>query len=145
MEERPGAILLVEDDRDIRESFQDLLELSGFRLQVAENGRQALDQLAQDPLPAVVLLDMMLPIVSGNEVLAAMRQSDRLARVPVVILSTGTRLMDAKDRARYASTYGVSAVLPKPVDPVRLLEILHRLIPSAVAPLLPAEEPAAPI
>jgi len=130
MEARPGAILLVEDDPDIRESFQDLLELAGFRLVTAENGRQALEVLSHDPLPAVVLLDMMLPVMSGNELLAAMRQSDRLARIPVVILSTGTKLMGAKDRARYASTYGISAVLPKPVDPDRLIELLNRLVPA---------------
>lgn len=126
----PRAVLLVEDDVDIRESFQELLEAHGYEIVPASNGKEALEILSGDTLPALVLLDMMLPVMSGNELLAAMRGSDRLARVPVVILSTGTKLMGAKDLARYASTYGVSALLPKPVEPQRLLEVLRRYLPA---------------
>lgn len=128
----PRAVLLVEDDVDIRESFQELLEAHGYEVIPAANGKEALELLSGAVLPAVVLLDMMLPVMSGNELLATMRGSDRLARVPVVILSTGTKLMGARDLARYASTYGVSALLPKPVEPQRLLEVLQRYVPPAL-------------
>lgn len=127
------SVLLVEDDVDIRESFQELLEAHGFEIIPASNGKEALDRLSEDPLPALVLLDMMLPVMSGNELLAVMRASDRLARVPVIILSTGTKLMGAKDLARYASTYGVAALLPKPVEPQRLVEVLRRFVPEESA------------
>ena len=124
-----SSILLVEDDPDIRESFRDLLQYNGYHVLEARTGKDALKLLEQDPLPALVLLDMMLPVMSGNELLHAMRQSDRTAKVPVVILSTGTKLMGSKDLARYASTYGVSAALAKPISPDRLLEVLQRLVP----------------
>ncbi len=126
----PNSVLLVEDDAEEREAFAELLHLRGYAVVEAENGKDALAKLSADPPPAAVLLDMGLPVMSGNELLSAMRQSDRLSRIPVVILSAGTRLMDPKDLARYASTFGVKAMLPKPIDPGRLLEVLSR----AVAP-----------
>jgi two-component system, chemotaxis family, chemotaxis protein CheY len=130
MTTRSRHILVVEDNVDIRESFEDILALEGFPAQGVSNGREALEELAKDPLPALVLLDMMLPVMSGNDVLVSMRRSDRLRTLPVVLISTGTKLKSAKDLARYASTYGVAATLAKPLEPEQLLAIIRRFVPD---------------
>ena len=78
------SVLVVDDDKDIRESLAQVLADEGFRVKVAANGLEALEEIARTP-PDVVLLDLMMPIVTGWEVL------DRLARagskVPVIVLS----------------------------------------------------------
>ena len=61
------AVLLVEDDLDIRQSMRFLLELDGFKVVTAANGAQALSQLRRGLRPCVILLDLMMPIMDGFE------------------------------------------------------------------------------
>lgn len=84
----PKTVLLVEDDLSIREIVQDLLEEQGYDVVPARTGRQALEFLTGDPVPpALVLLDLMMPFVTGWQVLEEMRRDPRLARIPVVVLT----------------------------------------------------------
>lgn len=81
-------ILVVEDDADIRETVCDLLVQEGYQVAEAEDGREALRHLLEAAqLPCVVLLDLMMPGVSGEEVLAEMRKHESFRNVPVVITS----------------------------------------------------------
>lgn len=114
-------ILLVEDrPADVRLTKR-ALKKAGFTgtLTVAENGRVALDMLlqqgphAETPLPHLVLLDWMMPLVNGHEVLIEMRKHEHLKMLPVVVLTTSTSTMDIE--AAYAD--GCNAYLVKPVDP----------------------------
>ncbi|NTX11197.1 response regulator [Myxococcus sp. CA056] len=129
-----GPLLIVEDDVDIREALQTYLELQGYEVRVAGDGREALAHLAALPPPSLILLDMGLPVLDGHRVLTARGTDPALARVPVVILSAETADMSPRDRAVYAASQGVAAFLPKPVDPKRLLETLRRLLPGLAAP-----------
>jgi CheY-like chemotaxis protein len=81
-----SCALVVEDELDLREAIADLLELEGYRVATAANGREALDQLAAKT-PGIVLLDLMMPVVDGWQVLDAMRRDERLRGVPVVVIS----------------------------------------------------------
>lgn len=83
------TILLVEDDPDVRDSLQDILEDEGFDVVPASNGKQAIDFLTlNDPPRAdLVILDLLMPMVSGWEVLEHMSAEPRLAGVPVIVLS----------------------------------------------------------
>ena len=83
-------ILVVEDDRDIRESLQDLLEVEGYAVTTAENGRDALEVLHGMEAPSVILLDLMMPVMSGDEFLQELRKDDALASIPVLIVSAWT-------------------------------------------------------
>ncbi|HXJ19121.1 MAG TPA: response regulator [Polyangia bacterium] len=83
------TILLVEDDPDVRDSLQDILEDEGFDVVPASNGKQAIDFLTLNDPPGadLVILDLLMPMVSGWEVLQRMSGDPRLAGVPVIVLS----------------------------------------------------------
>jgi CheY-like chemotaxis protein len=121
-----GPLLIVEDDADIREALQGYLELQGYTVRAASNGKEALEYLGTPPRPALILLDMALPVMDGHRVLTARKASSALAGVPVIILSAGMAAMNPRDRAVYASNYDVAAFLKKPVEPRQLLEVIER-------------------
>ncbi len=87
------TILLVEDDPDVRDSLQDVLEDEGFDVVPASNGKQAIDFLMvhdpsrADPVVDLVILDLLMPMVSGWEVLQRMSAEGPLRGVPVIVLS----------------------------------------------------------
>jgi CheY-like chemotaxis protein len=121
-----GPVLIVEDDPDIRESLQHFLEAHGYPVVAASHGKEALEYLGRAPRPALVVLDMNLPIMDGNRLLTARRGDDLLRAIPVVILSAALAGMSPRDRALYASSYGVAAFLGKPADPQQVLEAVER-------------------
>ncbi|HEX8819300.1 MAG TPA: response regulator [Archangium sp.] len=131
-----GPVLIVEDDPDIRESLQHFLELHGHQVLAASHGKEALDLLGRSPRPAVVVLDMSLPVMDGHRVLTARKADDTLRAVPIIILSAAMAGMSPRDRALYAASYEVAAFLGKPVNPQQLLETVARYG-------LPAEVPTA--
>jgi AraC-like DNA-binding protein len=83
-----GPILIVDDDPQVRESHKALVEngLPGYSIHLAENGEVALSIMAEE-VPSLVLLDLVMPELSGAEVLDQMRADSRLRQVPVIILS----------------------------------------------------------
>jgi CheY-like chemotaxis protein len=79
-------VLLVDDDDDFREALDAALRQQGFVVEHAANGREALSVLARSR-PDAVLLDLMMPVMDGWQVLAAMGRDRSLASVPVAVLS----------------------------------------------------------
>jgi len=90
---RPSAahVLVVEDDVDCRESLRYFLEKDGLDVSCAANGREALELLRDEPLPDLILLDLMMPVMSGWEFLAERQAQPELAGIPVMILSSLSR------------------------------------------------------
>jgi CheY-like chemotaxis protein len=80
-------ILVVEDDADIREAIVDVLEARGYRVVTAANGQEGLARLRENGHPDLILLDLMMPVMDGTEFLAALRGSEVIETVPVVLLS----------------------------------------------------------
>ena len=78
-------VLIVEDERDLLDSLQEFFEDEGFSVQTASNGAEALSLLDADELPSVVLLDLTMPVLDGNELYARMRAEPRLAGIPVIV------------------------------------------------------------
>lgn len=112
------CVLVVEDDDDVRGAMAALLELKGYRVVEAENGRAALDYL-RDALPCLILLDLFMPEMDGWAFRAHQLQDVRLARVPVIILSA-----DGLAAQQAGTTAGVVAVMTKPVEFSRLLAVV---------------------
>ena len=81
------AVLIVEDDEDIREAVTNALEQEGFQVYQAETGARALEMLKQMPHPSLILADLMMPVMSGWDLIKALSEDDRLATLPVVIIS----------------------------------------------------------
>jgi two-component system response regulator CpxR len=126
---RKDTILLAEDDLDIRDILQELLEEKGYDVVPARTGRQALDFLSMDPRspPDIVILDLMMPIVTGWQVLEAIQHDPALAKIPVVVLTAASQ-----DRPT-----GAAAFLRKPFRLDALLEVIQGLREkkSAAAPV----------
>lgn len=83
--------MVIDDDADIRESITDVLEMRGYRVQSAVNGRQALDLLREGTRPCVILLDLMMPVLNGWEFRAEQTRDERLKTVPVVVIPATDR------------------------------------------------------
>jgi len=120
-----ATILLVEDDEELRDIVADLLERGGYDVVPARNGKQAIDYLTNArQMPALILLDLMMPIVNGWECLRVIKSDGRFASIPVVV-TTANR----GDRPS-----AVEAVLNKPFSVGDLLTtVLHFAGPSSQA------------
>ncbi|HKF43826.1 MAG TPA: response regulator [Thermoanaerobaculia bacterium] len=80
-------VLVVEDDNDLRESLCQTLRDNGFSVLSTTNGQQALDVLKAGAHPAVILLDLMMPVLNGWELRDALRDDPRLADIPQLVIS----------------------------------------------------------
>jgi CheY-like chemotaxis protein len=108
------TVLIVDDDRRLRETIAELLAEDGYRVVTAEHGARALERLRGEHV-CMVLLDLMMPTKSGWQVLADLVGDPELPRVPVGVISalvTETPL-------------GTVGVLHKPFDLDRLLSLVH--------------------
>ena len=118
-----GYILIVEDDDDIREALTQILELEGYVVREAANGREALDISAKEPIPSLILLDLMMPVMDGWQFRAEQMKDPHLSKVPVVVISA-----DASVHEKVAA-FGAATVLPKPISLDRLLRAVETLYP----------------
>jgi len=116
----PDLVLVVDDDFDIREALTDVLASEGYSVVTAADGGEALEQLRGGVRPAVMLLDLMMPRVSGVEVIDALRKDESLSRIPVVVCSA--------NRGYGPDDLGVHDVLRKPVSVEELLDAVARAI-----------------
>jgi DNA-binding response OmpR family regulator len=115
-------ILVVDDDPSIRQLVSDTLELEGHEIRVAGDGHAALREITRER-PDCVILDVMMPGMSGHEVLAQIRKQDGGPGLPVVMLTAAAD--DAE--AWRAWTGGVDYFLAKPFDSGQLLRFLDYL------------------
>jgi len=109
------TVLIVDDDADIRASLQDFFEDQGFEVATAADGLQALDLLEEEKLPCVVVLDLLMPQLDGNEVYDRMQKDPRLANVPVIVSTS--------DPSRAPSG---ALIMRKPVNLDRLLRVVRQ-------------------
>jgi CheY-like chemotaxis protein len=109
---------VVEDDEDVRGLLRDLLDLEGYEVLSATNGRDALAQLRAGARPCLILLDLMMPVMDGWSFEGERRRDPDLASIPVVVL-TGAG-------SRNAGGLCVERVLEKPVDLDTLLPLVQR-------------------
>jgi CheY-like chemotaxis protein len=84
---REAVVLVVDDNDDVRAVVRSTVEKAGLKTVEAENGQVALDWLEKNPAPALVLLDLMMPVMDGFAFLECVQKVPALARVPVVVLT----------------------------------------------------------
>jgi CheY-like chemotaxis protein len=107
-------VMVVDDDPGVLDILQIALQAEGYEVMLARNGLEALD-LAGEQLPHLMLVDLMMPIMDGWELVRQFRGRDGFASVPIIILSA------AREIERERATLGVEAALAKPFDLLRLL------------------------
>jgi CheY-like chemotaxis protein len=119
MPEEPQRVLVVEDERELGAAIRATLERRGWQVLVAASARDAFELVACEPFPSIILLDLGLPDLGGDEFLRAVRQDPRLEHTPVIVMS---------GRARSVSPpIPVAGWLPKPFEGDQLIEMLERL------------------
>jgi len=109
--------LVVEDDLDIRETFATVLNLEGYNVFTAANGKEGLERLRHMPRPCLILLDLMMPIMNGNEFLTALEHDESLAKIPVIVVSAFTSRLNS-NHAR--------GMISKPVNLSQLLRVTQQ-------------------
>src|SRR5262245_16233882 len=118
-------VLIVDDDPDIRETLRFVLEDAGYPVYCAENGREALEVLADlERPPGLILLDLMMPVMSGHEMLRALKAVHALAQIPVTVVTASGAPMPPL----------ATGMLKKPVDLDVLLRIVHKSCGDEVWP-----------
>ena len=117
------TIIIVEDEPDTAEMFAEMLRLNGYRVLSSYGGAAAIGLISKEKVDAVVL-DLMMPDLSGLEVLSYMRRDPRLARVPVIIVSAKGLPADV----RQGLQAGASIYLTKPVAYQDFIEALEKAL-----------------
>jgi CheY-like chemotaxis protein len=109
-----SGVLVVDDEEEIREALREVVELVGCSPILAENGAEALKIMAQRR-PCLVILDLFMPVMTGQEMLHAMQQDPHLAGVPIVISTSSPSHAPA----------GLP-VVPKPIDVPKLCRLIEQ-------------------
>ena len=120
----PKRVLVVEDNEHAAYLLRTLLERAGYEVIVSPDGRDALAKLASMEPVDLVMLDLMLPYVSGYQVLIEARQNPKWQRVPIVVVTARTLEMDA---VRALET-GANDFVRKPFLPEELVARVRRAI-----------------
>lgn len=120
----PSRVLVVEDTADIRKLLKLVLESSGVQVMALGDGRSAAELIENWPAPDLVVMDRMLPFLSGDELIRQIRASDVWNKVPIVVVSAKARGDDiAQSMADGADDY-----VTKPFNPKHFAEVVNQYI-----------------
>ena len=117
-------ILTVEDNESIRKALKKGLELEGFEVCAVDDGLKALTSLKQPPLPDVILLDLLLPVMTGFEFLKEIKKDPTkpVAKIPILVVSAvANKSLEIKSQ--------VQGIFEKPFDFDELVEAIRRFCP----------------
>lgn len=114
-----GSILVVEDDLRALDALTDLLEASGYTVQRAQNGQEALVQAKGQP-PGMILLDLSMPVMDGWEFMRQQRLEPSIADIPVVVITALVSAVPASAKA----------LVTKPINVNRLMSLVEKYCAS---------------
>jgi CheY-like chemotaxis protein len=129
---RPQRVLVVDDDGDVRDVWREWLTMWRFQVEEAENGSVAVEK-ARERQPALVIMDLTMPVLDGLSATKELRRDPATARIPVLLLSADIS-PSAPERALRA---GCEAFLAKPIQPRDLLEEIRRTFRRIIAERMP--------
>jgi CheY-like chemotaxis protein len=112
---RDRTILLVEDDPATRGAIKMVLEWEGYRVDCAANGQEALGRMLAGERPALILLDLNMPVMDGRQLRQEIQRDPSLSSIPIVTVSA----------ARDADTIESASFVRKPFEPAELLEAIR--------------------
>jgi CheY-like chemotaxis protein len=118
----PPLILVVDDDPDILETVSELLEEEHYRVARARNGKEALERVAEEA-PALILLDLMMPVMDGFTFATELRKLPAMAKIPILVIT-------AEGNPSRSRQLGAQGFLAKPFDIDTLLDKVRELLNS---------------
>ena len=120
-----NQILIVDDNPETVAAFSALVSAEGYEPVAATNGARALQCLATGGSPALILLDLRMPVMDGLAFRTAQLEDVNLAAIPVIVLTADRPTPDER-----RGLHGIAALLHKPVDMDTLLSVVHRYTPT---------------
>lgn len=114
-------VMVVDDDKDIREGLSDALTFEGYEVYSASNGEEALDKLTHlqdEDLPGCIFLDLNMPQMNGEEFIYEVEHAGKLAEIPICVASANLNLPELGMHA--------AAILKKPIDLDQLYGLVHK-------------------
>ncbi len=123
MTEAPKTVVVVEDEIDAAEMFGEMMRVSGFRVVKSYSSGPAISIITEE-MPDLVILDVMMPDISGLDVLRYIRNDPRLAKIPVIVVSAKSMPADIK----VGLDAGASVYLTKPVGFLDLKQAVEKAI-----------------
>ena len=119
------TVIIVEDEPDAAEMFAEMMRVSGYNVKKIHNSKSAI-AIILDKNPDLVILDVMMPDISGFDVLRTMRKNPDLEKIPVILVSAKSMPSDIKT----GMDAGASHYLTKPVSFLDLKEAVNALLPA---------------
>lgn len=123
MTEQP-FILSVDDNLTNQEIMQELLQLDGYQVKLALNGQEALELLTRQPLPGIILMDLLMPVMDGVEATRHIRRNPSTMDIPIIAISASINDETVSD----ALEAGCNDFISKPINRVDLLNKIKVLI-----------------
>ncbi|MFA6449873.1 MAG: response regulator [bacterium] len=125
-----GKILIIDDDTAIVESLKVLLSIKGYETETACDGEEGLCK-AKELSPDLILLDLLLPQQDGFMIFKKLRLEANTRTTPVIVLSSFSERPDLPSGESLGDELSPDMFIPKPIDPMKLLEKIKGLMPSA--------------
>ena len=119
------TVMIIEDEEDAAELFAEMMRVSGYRIVKTSKSAPAIEMMTAEK-PDVILLDIMMPEISGLDILRLMRSDPALANIPVVVITAKGMPADIKN----GMEAGASTYLTKPVGFLDLKEAVERALGS---------------
>ncbi len=129
MTSSPKTVLIIEDEEDAAELFAEMMRVSGFHVEKTSSSAPAINMMIANK-PDVVILDIMMPEISGLDILRQMRADPELSNIPVVVVSAKSMPTDIKN----GMEAGASTYITKPVGFLELKEAVERAIADPSKP-----------
>ena len=124
-----AKILIVEDNMSLNKAYKDKFISSGFDVDIAMDGDEAITALKRGPLPDLIILDLMIPKLPGEEVCKALRESfdENLVKIPIIMLTGKDSMVDKI----LGKVIGADAYLTKPYEFSDLFEVIKKILPDS--------------
>ncbi|MDO8947469.1 MAG: response regulator [Desulfocapsaceae bacterium] len=129
-------ILIVEDDQDSRLVLQKALQSSGYEVEAAVHGAEALE-MAHASIPDLIISDILMPVMDGYQLCYALKHDEKLRRVPLVFYTA--TYVDLEDE-RLAIGLGASRFVLKPMDPAEFMKVIQEVIEEAARGEMPVPD-----
>ena len=119
-------VLIADDEFHIRRIVADKISKAGHIVFTAENGQEAVD-IAKKEKPDIILMDLMMPVLSGIEAIKILKQDSDMANIPILVLTA----MEFGEDNDIAAVVGANNIITKPFSPKELLNVVNARIGEA--------------